>query len=72
LECAVVLFDLLLRRLCPLLRDALDLLRETLGFRQDLLHGLILAQRLRRTAQRLVFVGLAEHATQVFRFLFEH
>src|SRR5258705_11787245 len=72
LERAVVLLDLLLSRFFPLLRDLLDLLRQPLRFGEHFLHALVLAQPFRRAAQRLVFVGLTEHAPQVFSLLFEH
>src|SRR5436309_4326199 len=72
LERAIVLLDLLLGRFLPLLRDALDLLREPLRLREHLLDCLILAQRFRRAAQRLVLVGLAEQPSQFFCLLLEH
>src|SRR5882762_2712849 len=68
----VVLLHLLFGRLFPLLRHALDLLRELLRLGEHLLHCLILPQRFRRTPQRLVFVGLAEHAPQILCLLLEH
>src|ERR687888_2630564 len=70
LERAIVLLHLFLCGLFALLRAAFDLLRQTFRFGEHLLHVLILAQRFRRATQRLVFVGLSEYASEVFRLLF--
>src|SRR5882762_6251089 len=69
LERAVVLLDLLLTRFFTLLRDALDFLRQALRFREHFLNRLVLAERFSRATQRLVFVGLAEQPSQLFRLL---
>src|SRR6266545_3504525 len=72
LQRLVVLLHLLFGRFLALLRHAFDVLREPFRLGEHLLHRLVFAQRFRRTTQRLVFVGLAEHAPQIFCFFFEH